>query len=213
MIELLVVISIIAILMGLAFPAFQGVQNAAKKTQAKNDEVQIVTAANAFYTEYGRYPVPNSANAYTADTLFGDSNNSGGNKSYQVMNVLAYLLNINNKAVPNKDDVLKQNPRGVAFFQGRAARDSQKPSSGYDGDGNFFDPWGRTYAVALDLSYDNVTQTYTPQYTDLIYANEPQSGTPGIQGGAIAFSFGYDGEQGKKGNKKFSGSDDVISWQ
>src|SRR3978361_1986698 len=58
LIELLVVISIVAVLMGLAFPAFQGVQNAAKKTQAKNDLVQIVTAVNAFYTEYGQYPVP-----------------------------------------------------------------------------------------------------------------------------------------------------------
>src|SRR6188472_2955977 len=56
LIELLVVISIIAVLAGLAFPAFQGVQNSAKRTQAKNDLTQIVTAVNAFYTEYGRYP-------------------------------------------------------------------------------------------------------------------------------------------------------------
>ena len=33
--ELLVVITIIAILMGLLFPVFQGVQNQAKKAQAK----------------------------------------------------------------------------------------------------------------------------------------------------------------------------------
>src|SRR6476620_11052386 len=67
LIELLVVISIVAVLMGLAFPAFQGVQNAAKKTQAKNDLVQIVTAVNAFYTEYGKYPLPAgiSDNEYT----------------------------------------------------------------------------------------------------------------------------------------------------
>src|SRR5438105_11609200 len=56
LIELLVVITIIVILMGLLFPAFRGVQDQAKKTQAKNDLTQIVTAVNAFYTEYGRYP-------------------------------------------------------------------------------------------------------------------------------------------------------------
>src|SRR5438874_2644459 len=56
LIELLVVITIIAILMGFLFPAFQGVQNQAKKTQAKNDLTQIVTAVNAYYTEYGKYP-------------------------------------------------------------------------------------------------------------------------------------------------------------
>src|SRR6266567_300636 len=50
LIELLVVIAIIAVLLGLAFPAFQGVLDRAKKVQAKNDVTQIVTAVNAFYT-------------------------------------------------------------------------------------------------------------------------------------------------------------------
>src|SRR6266446_10974027 len=55
--ELLLVIVIIVILVGLAFPAFQGVLERAKKMQAKNDLAQIVTAVNAYYTEYGKYPV------------------------------------------------------------------------------------------------------------------------------------------------------------
>src|SRR5262249_27143784 len=46
--ELLIVIAIIVILMGLLFPAFKGVQDQAKRTQAKNDLTQIVTAVNAF---------------------------------------------------------------------------------------------------------------------------------------------------------------------
>src|SRR6266540_2911024 len=57
LIELLVVIAIIAILIGLLFPAFRAVQDQAKRTQAKNDLTQIVTAVNAFYTEYGKYPL------------------------------------------------------------------------------------------------------------------------------------------------------------
>src|SRR5438270_7854711 len=75
LIELLVVIVIIAILMGLAFPAFQAVQNQAKKTQAKNDLVQIVSAVNAFYTEYGKYPLPASATSDSAAT-YGSSNSN-----------------------------------------------------------------------------------------------------------------------------------------
>ena len=39
--ELLVVIAIIAVLLGLAFPVFQGVLDRAKKVQAKNDVTQI----------------------------------------------------------------------------------------------------------------------------------------------------------------------------
>ena len=66
LIELLVVIAIIAILVGLLFPAFKAVQNQARQTQAKNDLTQIVNAVNAFYTEYGKYPL-----GITADTTYG----------------------------------------------------------------------------------------------------------------------------------------------
>src|SRR5467141_864193 len=72
LIELLVVITIIVILMGLLFPAFRGVQDQAKKTQAKNDLTQIVTAVNAYYTEYGKYPVvtDDTPIANTADLFY-----------------------------------------------------------------------------------------------------------------------------------------------
>ena len=48
LVELLVVIGIIAILMGLLFAGGRAVQQQAKRTQAKNDLAQIVTAINAF---------------------------------------------------------------------------------------------------------------------------------------------------------------------
>src|SRR5437588_8977437 len=67
LIELLVVIAIISVLLGLAFPVFQGVLDRAKKVQAKNDLTQIVTAVSAFYTEYGKYPV------VTDDTPIADN--------------------------------------------------------------------------------------------------------------------------------------------
>ena len=49
LIELLVVIAIIVVLSA-SYSTFQGIQNQAKKTQAKNDLTQIVTAVNAYYT-------------------------------------------------------------------------------------------------------------------------------------------------------------------
>src|SRR6266478_3407182 len=72
LIELLIVIGIIAILIGLLFPAFKGVQDQARRTQAKNDLTQIVTAVNAFYTEYGRYPTTATTDA-TATYGLGSS--------------------------------------------------------------------------------------------------------------------------------------------
>lgn len=56
LIELLVVIAIIAILMALLFPAAGNALNSAKKTTAKNQAVQVVTAITAYETEYGRLP-------------------------------------------------------------------------------------------------------------------------------------------------------------
>ena len=63
LIELLIVIAIIAILMGLLFPAGQSAMNSAKKTTAKNQIVQIATAITAYEAEYGRLP------AFTGTTM------------------------------------------------------------------------------------------------------------------------------------------------
>ena len=77
----------------------------ARKTQAKNDLTQIVTAVNAYYTEYGKYPMADIKQGF--DTFYGDPNGSNGNED--VFNVL--------RAQPsgvNAGDVL--NPRKIIFF-------------------------------------------------------------------------------------------------
>jgi prepilin-type N-terminal cleavage/methylation domain-containing protein len=56
LIEILVVISIIAILASLAFPAVGGAMDSAKKTTAKNAAVQIANAVYAYELEYGKLP-------------------------------------------------------------------------------------------------------------------------------------------------------------
>jgi prepilin-type N-terminal cleavage/methylation domain-containing protein len=76
LIELLVVIAIIAILVGLLFPAFKAVQNQARSTQAKNDLTQIVNAVNAFYTDYGKYPVSG-----TSEVTFGPGGSPTDNET------------------------------------------------------------------------------------------------------------------------------------
>src|SRR5947207_1003507 len=67
LIEMIVVILIIATLAALLMGAATGVFDHARKVQAKNDVVQIVNAVNAFYTEYGYYPV----SGITTDAFFG----------------------------------------------------------------------------------------------------------------------------------------------
>lgn len=66
LIELLVVISIIAILASLAFPAVSGALDSGKKTQAKNNAVQIANAVLAYEAEYGRLPTNSGTDVGTA---------------------------------------------------------------------------------------------------------------------------------------------------
>ncbi|HEX8294791.1 MAG TPA: type II secretion system protein, partial [Chthoniobacteraceae bacterium] len=73
LIELLTVIAIIAVLMGLLFPALGIVKESARKVQAKTDVTNIVASVKQYYTEYGRYPpVQSSTGASEGDVVVGD---------------------------------------------------------------------------------------------------------------------------------------------
>jgi prepilin-type N-terminal cleavage/methylation domain-containing protein len=183
LIELLVVIVIIAVLMGVAFPVFSSIQNQAKKTQAKNDVTQIVTAVNAFYTEYGRYPT--SATTDTAAT-YGSGTSS---------NVLFNELR-------NKGGTI--NTRQIVFVSPAEDASQTAPKGKLGSDGQFHDPWGSAYAIRIDADYDN--QVLNPYGTN-------GAGADPIRQGVIAWSLGKDTKPGKDGDSKFTGSDDVISWQ
>jgi prepilin-type N-terminal cleavage/methylation domain-containing protein len=191
LIELLVVIVIIAILMGLAFPAFQAVQNQAKKTQAKNDLVQIVSAVNAFYTEYGKYPLPATA-ASDADATFGPSGNTNAT-------LFGALLGSTNAL----------NTRQIVFLSPPDAKDQSNPRNGIQtSTGQYFDPWGMAYAIRIDWDYDNqVTNPYSQN-----------AGSAQLRNGVIAWSFGKDKQSqslpGPASDKNGTDEkDDVISWQ
>jgi prepilin-type N-terminal cleavage/methylation domain-containing protein len=195
LIELLVVISIIAILMALLFPAFTGVQDQAKRTQAKNDIVQIVTAVNAFYTEYGQYPCDVQTGNDGADFFAADDNAN---------NTLFDIL----RGDPTNGNVQTYNPKAIAFFQPMIAKDLANPRAGIGGNGRLYDPWGSCYRVRMDNNYTGAVEN-------------PYSGNAGFNPtrlGVIAWSMGKDLDGGKTatggGDKKTgTNNDDVISWQ
>src|SRR5438552_12241122 len=189
LIELLVVIAIIAILIGLLFPAFSAVQDQAKRTQAKNDLTQIVNAVNAFYTEYGKYPL------VAADTTYGPTGSLNDNLFYTLRAVASGL---------NAGDVA--NPRKIVFISPPDVKDPANPRAGIGtttGLGQYFDPWGKPYNVKIDGGYDN---TVANPYT----AN---AGAPNLTIGVIAWSLGKDGLGGSGNKNSTNSSDDVISWQ
>ena len=184
LIELLVVIAIIAVLLGLAFPVFQGVLDRAKKVQAKNDLTQIVTAVNAFYTEYGKYPVvtDDAPIANNSDLFYTLRAVSGGANASNAINT-----------------------RQIVFISPPSVKDIGNPRSGIGSNGQNYDPWGTTYKIAIDGTYDN--QIANP------YGNNNGAGASPLRQGVIAWSYGKDIRVGNNGDGKFTGSDDVISWQ
>jgi len=210
LIELMTVIAVVAILFGIAFPAYISVMERARKTEAQNSEQQIVTAVNAYYTEYGKYPIPAGT---TTDTIYGP----GGTFTSDVL--FDVLRNNTNPSGPNLATVTSLNPRQIVFIQPRTSKLSNPAKSGIGSTGAelgvWFDPWGSPYRVKIDGDYNN--QLTTNPYTDA------PGGQP-VYIGVIAWSFGKNGvlgggapaagftaESGTAGN--FSGSGDVISWQ
>ena len=182
--ELLLVIVIIVILAGLIFPVFQGVLERAKKLQAKNDLTQIVTAVNAFYTEYGRYPTSATTDATATYGPGGSTTENGG-----LFNEL------------RATGLFTLNARQIVFISPPDAKDQNNPRSGIKtSTGGYYDPWATEYAVAMDADYNNqIANPYTSN----------AGATPNLQGGVIAWSLGKDRVQGTD----FKASDDVISWQ
>lgn len=134
LIELTVVILVIGTLAALMVPAVQRSFDKAKDAQAKNDLTQIVTAVNAYYTEYGKYPIvtDDTTIANTADLFY-------------TLRAVASGANTGNAA----------NLRKIVFISPRDLSTAANPRSGIGSDGQYYDVWGTAYKVAIDGNYDN----------------------------------------------------------
>jgi len=191
LLELMVVIAIIAVLAGLFLPALQSVLERAKKAQARNDVIQIVTAVNAFYAEYGRYPLVGTVT--TPDATYGIVT-SQSDGLFNELRAKAYSLNTRQiQFISPAEDGTQTNPNG------KIGSDSQ-----------FHDPWGNPYLIRIDADYDN--QVVNP------YTADTGAGPTNIRQGVIAWSVGKDAKLGNNGNNRFKDSngaqsDDVISWE
>lgn len=141
LVELLIVIAIIAILAGLAFPAVQGALNSGKKAQARNDVQQIAAAIRAYQLEYGRLP---SSVTSPGD---GDEDFLGKDRSKEVIGILT------------GENTSNLNPQGRAFLE---AKTTTSRKGGIDpSDKTFYDPWGEPYLIKLDTSYNNKLEYYS----------------------------------------------------
>ena len=212
LIEMTVVILIIVILASFLYTAGSSAIEHARKAQAKNDITQIVTAVNAFYTEYGKYPVPA---ATTTDAFFGTGTAPAGSTAVGTNDLLFNAL---------RGLDATTNPRAIVFLSPNTARNTTPPkggiSQGLGTVGQYMDVWGSPYAIVIDSDYNNQIGTANP-YSDV----DGSAGPSPLRLGAIAYSYGKNGklgggaavgvgfvsESGTAG--QFKSSSDVLSWQ
>lgn len=201
MIELLVVITIIAILMGVIFAAGPAIMRNAKKASTRTDMKSMQMAIGEYYTEYNRYPVPRDT---TDDLFFGED----GESTEELMNVL-----LAEPAGWNADHGL--NPREIVFFEPRLAKGTT-PRGGLAEDGKYYDSYGNEYRLIVDANYDELIEH--PEVDSFDYIDPATGQGKAVDGkfeylgGVVIQSLGQDGEHGKNGNQIYRGSDDTASW-
>ena len=225
LIELITVIAIIAILMGLLFPAISSAKDGARRSKAGTVVKNIVNSCKAYANDYGKYPpVPealekggggggggsNQGQAPNAFYSYGDKQEGkclvDNNQLFDVLRAIA--------RGPNNNHDL--NKRQQKYFEDQRASDSKNPREGFcDGkefdskqEGQLMDPWGTQYCIILDADGDeaiNIKDIYSDQTDDLRYA-------------AVAFSLGKNQKRGGKGYETFKkersneAPEDIASW-
>lgn len=176
LVEILVVIAVIAILMGLLFPALGMVRERAYMRQSLSDVKAIHLAIKSFKNDYQYLPFKPSSSEKEKDVLFYGSKDkscqtttgtSVGFKEdstlckdvfknddtlvtdyFTFFTTLSYL-DRSTGAPPTSGDAYDLNSKKVKFLT---------PSSKYRNSdakkGGYRDPWGRPYLVFLDADYD-----------------------------------------------------------
>jgi prepilin-type N-terminal cleavage/methylation domain-containing protein len=225
LVELLVVISIIAVLAGLLLPVLAIAKKKAKVTLARSDMVGLTTAIKAYEAEYNRFPMSkntetlamtgNSGAGLNGDVTIGLSPPNFNSE------VIKILLDVDDQSLgPNAvNPSHARNPRNLVTFHGKPASDITLPGVGPDY--VYRDPWAKPYIITMDLNDDN-------KCTDLWYGLTAVSGgglmglisNPGpppvyqLNGSVMIWSFGPDGkaDPAKPANQDVN-KDNVLSWQ
>jgi prepilin-type N-terminal cleavage/methylation domain-containing protein len=73
LVEMMVVIAVIAMLVGLLFPAIGSAIRTARRAKAKAEVTQLLTAFKAYYTEFGVWPTNMAGNVEVSTNVFRNS--------------------------------------------------------------------------------------------------------------------------------------------
>ena len=190
LVELLVVITIIAVLAGAGFAAGLSAIQKAKKTTALAAATSIESAVNAYYTEYGGLPTKQTEDEPAVNTTDKDA-----------VDFLNVLLGYKETAEP------PLNTRAIKFLtvtDGKANKNGLMYEKGnMTTITGFFDPWGGPYFVMMDADYND----------ELKVQPAAASVAVTLRGRKVAvWSNGADCINGGKGANKGKIADDVKTW-
>ena len=183
LVELLVVVSIIGLLVGLAATAIPKALDAGDKAKAKGDLTAIVSAVKAYKQEYGQWPVARSKMDQASDeynSWYGPPTQL--TESKDLMKILSGDMTVQKEGQT-------MNPKGVRFLEGAKS------------DGTFLDPWGTQYCVKMDTNDSGGLEYYANGTTENIRVT------------VIAVSLGKNATQEDPDKKTTKTCDDVFSWR
>jgi prepilin-type N-terminal cleavage/methylation domain-containing protein len=195
LVELLVVITIIAILASLAVPVTNKVMEMANTLRIKATMKDVQVAIGHYRTEYNRFPVDLSgaSGGEDIDPIRTDGTNS----------IITVLM-----AAEGEGSSSTMNKRNIKYIDLPFAKNGQSfgiidPSNGAGGAPlQLVDIWGQAYQILLDTNYDNrITNPDATNIDQRISARAPQylSSSTGVQ------CTGPD--------KTINTKDDIVSWR
>ena len=148
LIEMLVVISIIAILAGLLLPVFAKVKLKARISQAKNEMQNLTAAFTQYDTAYSRYPGNVNGQDYTYGYPGAPSANSTTTNSD-----LMVIINALDTGAAGINSHNVKNPQKLVLYSAKTAGDTN--SAGLSTiDNQLRDPWGHPYVISIDYDGD-----------------------------------------------------------
>jgi len=213
LVELLLVLSIIALVAALILPAANRARVKARTQQARLEMGQIQSALTAYESQYGRFPVSaevgESAEPLQEDMTYGGvieethiwlagpcflTNNS---------ELVAALLDLEyfGDGAPTLNYGHVQNPQRSKFLEARF-RGGTNAAAGVGIDGVYRDPWGSPYMVTLDLNGDGRAR-------DILYRYPAVSQDPANPEGGLG---GFIKTANAQGDTVFEAAGRVLVW-